>query len=295
MSAMKTFLYMTLMTVLLVVIGGAFDLAFGGRGLFMAVFFLFSIGMNFFTYWFADTIVLKMHRAREVTPAEAPELHRIVDRLVERSGLPKPKVCVVPGAIPNAFATGRNPSHSAVAVTDGLMDLLEPDELEGVVAHELAHIKHYDMLLGTVMASMAGLIAMMASWAQWGLIFGGGRSRGGHPLAAIGGILMILIAPFFAMMIRGLISHQREFAADAGGARMSGNPAALAGALRKIERGARHAVEHDARMGNEGAEHMYFINHFRFGRRRMRMFSTHPPTEERIERLLAMHAAARGA
>lgn len=290
MSKTKTFFFMTLMTVLTVFIGHLFDLYFGGGGAFVKIFFLISLGMNFFSYWFADTVVLKMHGARVVTPEEAPELHAIVDRLVARSKMPKPKVCVVATHMPNAFATGRNPSHAAVAVTTGLMQTLNEDELEGVIAHELAHVRHYDMLLGTVVASLAGLISLLATQARWGMLLGGGRDReNNNPLALVGILLVAFLAPMLAMLIRSLISHQQEFAADAGGAAICGKPLALASALQKIERTATGMAQRHVRndMGNEGMAHMYIINQFSLGRA-ARLFSTHPPTDERIERLLAI-------
>lgn len=290
MSTAKTAFFMALMTVFVVFVGHLFDLYFGGSGVYVKIFFLISLGMNFFSYWFADTIVLKMHRAQVVTAEEAPGLHAMVDRLVARSGLPKPKVCIIPTQMPNAFATGRDRSHAAVAVTEGLMRTLNEDELEGVVAHELAHIRHYDMLLGTVVASLAGLVSLLATQARWGMLLGGGRDRenGGNPLALVGILLVAFLAPMFAMIIRSLISHQQEFAADRGGAEICGKPLALASALKKIERVAMGKAQHHERpdMGNEAMAHMYFINHFSLGGA-MRLFSTHPPTDERIERLLA--------
>lgn len=291
MNGAKTVFFMAIMTVFTVLVGGIFDAYFGGGGVIVMIFFAVALAMNFFSYWFADTIVLKMHKARVVGPEEAPALHAIVDRLVERSGLPKPKVCVLPSQTPNAFATGRNRNHAAVAVTEGLMRNLSRDELEGVVAHELAHIKHYDMLLGTMMASMAGLVALLSRNAMWGMMFGMGRRRGNNsnPLAAVGMILVLVAAPMFAMMLRGLVSQQREFAADEGGAKMSGNPAALASALKKIDAMARGMAQRQVApdMGTQATAHLYFINHFSLGRA-SRLFSTHPPTEERIERLLAL-------
>jgi len=286
MSTLKTGFFMTLMTVFVIFVGYVVDLYFGGSGLYVKIFFLISLGMNVFSYWFADTIVLKMHRAREVTPEEAPGLHAMVDRLLARSGLPKPKVCIIPTQMPNAFATGRNHNHSAVAVTEGLMRTLNEDELEGVLAHELAHIRHYDMLLNTVVASLAGLVSMLAFQARWGMLLGGGR-RDNNPIALIGILAVAILAPLFAMIIRGLISQQREFAADSGGAEICGNPLALASALKKIERQAMGYAQHHQRpdMGNEATAHMYFINHFSLGGA-AKLFSTHPPTDERIERLL---------
>lgn len=290
MNGVKTGFFMVLLTMLFVVVGAIVDANFGGGGAFLWIFFFISIGINFFTYWFADTIVLKMHKAKEVTPEEAPKLHAMVDRLCERAKLPKPKVCVIREQVPNAFATGRNRNHSAVAVTTGLMNTLADDELEGVLAHELAHIRHYDMLLSTIVAAVVGAISIIGYQSRWLLIFGGGRRDSGNPLAGILGILLLILAPIGAMIIRSMISKSREYAADAGGAEICGNPAALASALRSIERSAagfmRHHQPQEA-MGTEATAHLYFINHFSLGQA-ANLFSTHPPTEERIRRLLAL-------
>lgn len=288
MAGIKTFFYLTLMTVLMVAVGSVFDAYFGGHGMIVGLFFLISLAMNVGTYWFSDTLVLKMHGAREVSPSEAPQLHEMVARLAGQAGLPMPKVCVVPSHVPNAFATGRNPRHAAVAVTEGILQALSADELEGVLAHELAHIKHRDTLLQTVVASMAGLVTMLAGQARWGLLLGGGQRReGGHPFAAIGMIFVALLAPLLAMVARAMISQQREYAADETGARISGNPLALASALRDIERAAAGAMGRRGTLGTPATEHLYFINHFQIGDVTS-LLSTHPPTEKRIERLLAM-------
>lgn len=288
MNGIKTFGYLAAMTLLLVAVGAAMDAYSGGGGTYVVVFFAIAIVMNVGTYWFADTIVLKMHKAREVTPEEAPGLHAIVDGLVARSGLPKPKVCIVPNQIPNAFATGRDHNHAAVAVTEGLMRSLDTDELEGVIAHELAHIKNRDMLLSCVLAIVVGAIGMLATSMRWRMMFMGGRRSGGG-LGILIMLFVAIIAPMCAMAIRMAISQQREFAADEGGALMSGKPWALAGALRKIEQmGKSGAISHPEKLGSEATEHLYFINHFSFGRAASKMFRTHPPTDERITRLLDM-------
>ncbi len=292
MNGAKTLFFMLLMTVLLIVVGGALDYAFAGGGIFFYVFGMIAIAVNFFTYWFADSIVLRMHGARVVSPQEAPTLHALVDRLVARGGLPKPKVCIIPTHIPNAFATGRNRSRSAVAVTQGLLESLNEEELEGVLAHELAHIKHYDMLLGTIVACVVGLIAMIGSHARWGLLFFGGRDRNNNPLAIVVILFLAILAPLLAVIIHGFISRSREFAADEGGARLSGNPLGLASALRRIEQQAGRWIQTEE-MGNQATAHLYFINHFSLGRGAVRLFSTHPPTEKRIERLLALNASGR--
>lgn len=226
----KTLLLLTLLTGLLLFIGEAL----GGRsGLVMALFFAFI--MNFISYWFSDSIVLKMYGAREVTPAEMPELHGIIDELVQSAGLPKPKVCVVPEQAPNAFATGRNPEHSAVAVTEGILRVLSPQELKGVIAHELSHIKHRDTLISTVAATIAGAIMFLLRMAQWAWMFGGSRdddNGGGNILASL---LLIVVGPLAAMIIQMAISRSREFMADEEGARISHAPMALADALLKLE------------------------------------------------------------
>lgn len=292
MNGVKTLFYMVMMTVLVVLVGAAFDARFGGGGRFALMALVFAFLMNFFTYWFADTIVLKMHGARVVTPEEAPRLHAIVDRLAARSHMPKPKVCIVPSEVPNAFATGRNPSHSAIAATEGILKLLNDDELEGVLVHELAHVQHYDMLLNTVVAVASGIIAMLASQARWGMIFGGGRDRNSNnPFGAIAMLFVAILAPIFALILRSLVSQQREFSADEGGAHICGNPAALASALRKIEEHVRGMQQLD--LGTEGTAHLYFVNHFTLAHAASRLFSTHPPTEERIERLVAMSESGR--
>ncbi|MBI1784374.1 zinc metalloprotease HtpX [Candidatus Sumerlaeota bacterium] len=298
MNGTKTFFFMTLMTVLLVVVGAAFDKFFRTGGQFVGLFFMISLVMNLFSYWFADTVILAMHGAREVSPAETPRLHAVIDRLVDRSGLPKPKVCVVPSQIPNAFATGRNPRHAAVAVTEGLLQILNEDELEGVISHEMAHIKHYDTLLQTIVASMAGLVALIASQARWGLLLGGGRDReNNNPLAVVGILFVAILAPIFATIVRMLISQQREYAADAGGAQISGNPIALATALRTIDKQAHRLMGSSfgrgEALGFSATEHLYFINHFSLGERAFQLFSSHPPTEKRIARLLAMAESGR--
>ncbi len=219
MNTMKTFLLMAVMTILLVFVG---RLIGGQNGMVMA--FLFAMIMNFGSYWFSDKIVLKMYGAQEVTRTEQPELVSMVEELSGRAGLPMPKVYVIPNEQPNAFATGRNPDHAAVAVTEGIMKTLSRDELRGVLGHELTHVKHRDILIGTIAATLAGAISMLASMAQWGMMFGGGRSsdrEGGSPIA---GLVMMIVAPIAAMMIQMAISRSREYDADAGGAQVAGNP-----------------------------------------------------------------------
>ena len=278
MNTMRTFVLMALMTVLLVFVG---NLLGGENGMMMA--FLVAVVMNFGTYWFSDKMVLRMYRAQEVTTADAPELVGIVEDLAGRAGLPMPRVYMIPDDQPNAFATGRDPSHAAVAVTRGIMHTLSRDELRGVLGHELAHVQHRDILIGTVAATMAGAISMIANMAQWGMMFGGNRSddrEGGSPL---GGIIMMLVAPFAAMLIQMAISRSREYLADEGGAKIAGNPLSLANALRKLEQKA----EQIPMQASPTTAHMFIVNPLSGGGL-MRLFSTHPPMEERIARLEAM-------
>ena len=238
--------------------------------------------MNFVTYFFSDKIVLKMYKAREVSEAEAPVLHRIVRRLSQKAGMPMPKVYIIPDMSPNAFATGRNPNHAAVAATEGIMQLLSEEELSGVMAHELAHVRHRDILIGTIAATVAGAISYLAQMAQWAMIFGGRHDddEGGSPIAAI---VMMIVVPIAAMLIQMAISRSREYAADEGGARLHGNPHALANALRKLHNGAQAIPMH----ATPATSHMMIVNPFSGGAM-MKLFSTHPPVEERIARLEAM-------
>jgi heat shock protein HtpX len=270
---------MTLLTVLLVLIGNLL----GGQG-GMIIGFLFAAAMNFGSYWFSDKIVLRMYNARELTRSEAPEVFQITEDLARRGGIPMPKLYLIPGEQPNAFATGRDPAHAAVAMTEGILRLLPRAELRGVIAHELAHVKHRDILIGSVAATMAGAISMIANMAQWALIFGGGRhssdDEGGHPVA---GLLMIIIAPIAAMLIQMAISRSREFLADEGGATMAGDPISLANALRRL-----HTRAQEIPMeATPATAHMFIVNPLTGGGL-MNLFSTHPPMEERIARLEAM-------
>jgi len=277
MNTTKTVFLMAVMTVLLVLVGSLL----GGRGGMMTAF-VFAMIMNFGSYWFSDKIVLKVYGAQELTQSDAPELFQIVQDLSGRAGLPMPKVYMIEGEQPNAFATGRDPNHAAVAVTKGIVGMLTRDELRGVLGHELAHVKHRDILVGTIAATMAGAISMIANMAQWGMIFGGGRSndREGSP---IGGLVMMIVAPIAAMLIQMAISRSREFMADEGGAQIAGNPLSLASALRKLESRA-HQIPMDA---SPSTAHMFIVNPLSGGGI-AKLFSTHPPMEERIARLEAM-------
>ena len=272
MNMLKTVLLMTVLTAGLVLVGGWV----GGEG--GALIALVVAGaMNFGSYFFSDKIVLKMYRAREVTRAEAPELYEIVESLSRRAGLPVPRVAIIPGQQPNAFATGRNPEHAVVAATEGILQILDRQELEGVMAHELAHVRNRDMLISSVAATLAGAIMVLA---RFGLFFGGGdRDRGGGALA----LLVVILAPIAAMLVQAAISRSREFSADAGGAEISGKPRALASALQKLEATAKRVPL----QGNPATAHMFIVHPFRGGGLG-KLFSTHPPTGERVERLLQM-------
>jgi heat shock protein HtpX len=272
MNMLKTVLLMTVLTAALVLVGGWV----GGEGGAL-VALIVAGAMNFGSYFFSDKIVLRMYRAREVTRAEAPVLYEVVESLSRRAGLPVPRVAIIPGQQPNAVATGRNPEHAVVAATEGILQILDRDEIEGVMAHELAHVRHRDMLISSVAATLAGAIMVLA---RFGLFFGGGdRDRGGGALA----LLVVVLAPIAAMIIQAAISRSREFAADAGGAEISGKPRALASALRKLEATAKRVPL----QGNPATAHMFIVHPFRGGGIG-KMFSTHPPTEERVERLLQM-------
>ncbi len=273
---LRTGLLMAVLTGLLMGIG----YIFGGPNLAL-VMFMFSLLFNFITYWYSDKIVLSWYRARIVDEYEAPDLYSIVRGLAERAGLPTPRVAIIPTETPNAFATGRDPEHAVVAVTQGLLKILTRDELEGVLGHELTHVKNRDMLIGTLAAAMAGAIIQLAYWARWIAIFGGfggDRDDGENVLAAI---LVAILAPIAAMLVQAAISRSREFLADEGGARISGKPQALASALMKIEQAVRYRP---LKNGNPATAHMFIINPFR-GLGLATLFSTHPPTEARIERL----------
>jgi heat shock protein HtpX len=282
MNNIKAFLLMGFLTMLLVLIGNAVG---GSSGAML--FFGIALVMNFITFFFSDKIAIKMTRSRPVSESEAPELYDIVRRLSGQAGIPMPRIFITPSPQPNAFATGRGPAHAAVAVTEGIMVLLSRTELEGVLAHELGHVKNRDVLIGTIAASLAGAITMIANMLQWGLIFGGiGGSDdegGGGILGLAGTLLMIILAPIAAMLIQMAISRSREFEADADGARIAGRSDGLAGALLKMERGARQIPM----QVNPAASHLFIVNPLS-GQAMARLFSTHPPIEERVRRLEEM-------
>ena len=279
MNMVKTVGLMVFMTLLLIFVGAAI----GGRSGMIMAFALATI-MNVGSYWFSDKIVLRMYNAQPVTEAQAPELYSIVRTLVQKAGLPMPKVYIIPEETPNAFATGRNPEHAVVAVTQGITRLLSREELSGVIAHELAHIKHRDMLTGTIVATIAGAISMLAQMAQWAMIFGGSRrddDEGGNPIVAL---VMMIVAPIAAMLVQMAISRTREFEADAGGARIAGNPSGLANALLKLEQGSQVIPMEDAK---PATAHMFIVNPLTGGGL-LKLFSTHPPIAERVKRLNEM-------
>ncbi len=278
MNNLKTVVLMVTLTLMFVFIGALL----GGRS-GMTVALVIAFAMNFITYWFSDKIVLRMYGARQVTEAEAPDLYGIVRRLASMGQLPMPKVYLMDADQPNAFATGRDPKHGAVAVTTGLMGILTKEELAGVIGHELAHIKHRDILVGTVAATIAGAISYLAQMAQWAALFGGGRQdeeRGGSPVAAFA---MMIVGPIAAMLVQMAISRSREYGADQGGAKIAGNPLSLSNALKKL-----HAASQRIPMeANPATSHMFIVNPLSGGGL-LRLFSTHPPIEERISRLESM-------
>ncbi len=277
MNATKTLLLMALMTALLVVIGNFL----GGRS-GMLIAFAFALVMNFGSYWFSDKVVLAMYHGRRLEQKDAPELYTLVEALAQKAGLPMPKLYLIPGEQPNAFATGRDPAHSAVAVTDGILRFMSRTELQGVLAHELSHVKHRDILIGTIAATMAGAISMIANMAHWAMIFGGRSSDNerGNPIVAL---LMIIVAPIAAMLIQLAISRSREYLADEGSAQITGDPTALANALRKLSDASRQIPM----QASPSTAHMFIVNPLS-GKGFARLFSTHPPIEERIARLEAM-------
>jgi heat shock protein HtpX len=278
MNNIKTLVLLVTLTLILVWAGAAMG---GKQG--MTIAFIFALGMNFFAYWFSDKIVLKMYKAKEVTEAEAPDLYSIVRMLSQKAEIPMPKVYIIDQEQPNAFATGRNPKHAAVAVTTGIMRILSREELQGVIGHELAHVKHRDILVSTIAATIAGAISFLAQMAQWAMIFGGHRGdddEGGSPVAAF---VMMIVGPIAAMIIQMAISRSREYGADKGGAEIAGNPRYLAGALRKLHM-ASQKIHMDA---NPSTAHMFIVNPLSGGGI-LKLFSTHPPIEERIARLESM-------
>ena len=277
-NTVKTALLLGALTGLLMLIGGLIG---GKGGIYIA--FVFAAILNFGSYWFSDKIVLKMYRAQEVSESSAPDLYNIVRNLAMRASLPMPRVFIIPEETPNAFATGRNEKHAVVAVTEGIMRILSKEELEGVIAHELSHIKNKDMLISSIAATIAGAISMLATMAQWAAIFGGGRSSDDEGGGIIGLIAMAIFAPLAAAVIQMSISRSREYLADAGGASITKNPYGLASALEKLTK-ASQIIPMDAK---PSTAHLFIVNPLS-GKAFMNLFSTHPPLAERIARLRSM-------
>jgi heat shock protein HtpX len=281
MNRFKTTLLLTCLTLLMVAMGSAIG---GTTGMVFA--FFMACAMNFFSYWFSDKIVLAMYRAREIGEADDPAFYGMVRRLAARAQLPMPRVYVIPSESANAFATGRNPHHAAVAATEGIRRILSDDELEGVMAHELAHVKNRDILISTIAATFAGAISMLGSMLQWGAILGGGRSsddgEGGGGL--LGSLALAIIAPIAAMLVQMAVSRSREYLADETGAAICGRPLALANALRKLHSASRMLPMGEAR---PASAHLFIVNPLTGGGLAS-LFSTHPPMEERIARLERM-------
>ncbi|MFI5322955.1 MAG: zinc metalloprotease HtpX [Thermodesulfobacteriota bacterium] len=289
MNTLKSLILLVALSAILMWIGGALG---GKQGLVIA--FGFAMVMNFASYWWSDKIVLSLYGAEEVKYEDAPELYSDIQDLTQRAGLPMPRVYITPQEQPNAFATGRNPDHAAVAVTQGILRLLSRDELKGVLSHELAHVKHRDILIGSIAATIAMAITYLAYMAQFAAIFGGGgggdsRDRGGNPL---GLLAMAILAPLAATVIRLAISRTREYAADEGGAEISGNPLSLANALRKLEAASGRIPLQVSEQVADSTSHM-LISSPLSGGGISSLFSTHPPMEERIRRLEAMAAGIR--
>ena len=276
----KTTVLLAALTVLIVLIGRMFG---GNQGMMIA--FIFAMLMNVGSYWYSDKIVLAMYRAKELSSGEAPQIHRMVEELAQNGGLPKPRIYLIPSETPNAFATGRNPEHAVVAVTEGIVRLLEPEELKGVLAHELGHVKNRDILIGSIAATLAGVVMMLASMARFAAIFGFGGSNddeGGGNIIVL--ILMSILAPLAAMLIQMAISRSREYLADETGARLAGNPKSLASALEKLSYASQRKP---MRQASPATAHMFTVNPLSGGGF-TKWFSTHPPVEERVRRLRAL-------
>src|SRR5712691_6492047 len=278
----KTAVLLAALTSLVVLIGQAIG---GQQGMLIA--FVLAVAMNFGSYWFSDRIVLSIYGAQPIEEAQAPDLYRIVRRLTTKADIPLPRIYLIPGDTPNAFATGRNPQHAAVAVTEGIMRMLDDEELEGVLAHELSHVRNRDTLIMTIAATMAGVITYLGQMAQWGAMFGGGRrdneEGGGGGLGMIGVLIMAILAPFAALLIQMAISRSREYEADATGARLAGKASGLAHALEKLEA----ASQQNPLPASPATAHLFIVNPLTSGGIAS-LFSTHPPIEERIARLQAM-------
>jgi heat shock protein HtpX len=276
-NRIKTYFLLGTLTVILVLVGSLF----GKTGMYIA--FFIALAMNWFSYFFSDRIVLAMYRAKEFTYNDLPQVHNAVSELTQRAGLPMPKLYLIHSDTPNAFATGRDPKHAAVAVTSGILELLTENELKGVLSHELSHIKHRDILIATIAATLAAAITMLARMMQWAAILGGGGddNRQGNILGLVGILAFAILAPIAAMLVQLAISRSREYLADEGGARLTGRPGDLASALRKLSAGVSRAPMRNA---NPATAHMFIVAPFS-GKAMLALFSTHPPVEERIRRL----------
>lgn len=277
MNYFKTFVLLTALTLLFIWVGGLLG---GQQGMIVA--FVFACLMNLMSYWFSDKIVLAMYRAKPVTESEAPELHGMLGDLCQKARMPLPKIYIIPQEAPNAFATGRNPNHAVVAVTEGILRILDRDELRGVLAHELAHVRNRDILISSVAATVAGAITMLANMARWTLMFGGHRdrndSRQGNPIVLL---VALILVPIAAMLIQLAISRSREFAADDSGAQLEGNARPLASALEKLEQ----AAKQYRLAAHPSTAHLFIVNPLS-AELFAKLFSTHPPTKERVARLL---------
>jgi heat shock protein HtpX len=283
MNGLRTTILLAALTALVVWIG---DMVGGPNGAVLAL--IMAGAMNFFSYWFSDKIVLRMYGAQEITANDDPELYGLVQDLAGRAGLPMPRVYMIPEETPNAFATGRNPEHAAVAVTQGIRRILNKRELAGVLGHELSHVKHRDILISSIAATLAGAISYLAYMAQWGMLLGGGRDReegGGNNI--LGLLFMMIVAPLAAMLIQMAVSRSREYGADEGGAKVTGDPLALASALRKLHMGAQNIPLQANPATTSATAHMFIVNPLTGGGL-ANLFSTHPAMEERIARLEAM-------
>ncbi|HHY25407.1 MAG TPA: zinc metalloprotease HtpX [Desulfitobacterium dehalogenans] len=277
-NQLKTVFLMSLLTVLVILAGRAI----GGTG-GMQIAFIFAMVMNFGSYWFSDKMALAMTKSQPISREQSPELYAMVEKLADQANLPMPRLYMTPSPQPNAFATGRNPNHAAIAVTQGLMQMLNREELEGVLAHEMAHIKNRDILISTLAAVMAGVITMLANWAQWALMFGGLNGDDEDGASGLAALPLIILGPIAAMLVQMGISRSREFLADSTGAEIAGNSYGLANALQKLERSSA-VIPMDV---NPSASHMFIVNPLK-ARRVANLFSTHPPIEERVKRLNTM-------
>ncbi|MCD6083151.1 zinc metalloprotease HtpX [Candidatus Aerophobetes bacterium] len=282
MNVFKTVILLTALTLLLIFIG---QLVAGPAGALVA--FIIALLMNLVSFWFSDKIVIGMYRGREILPSDEPRIHRMVSNLSQAANIPKPRIYLIPLNIPNAFATGRDPKHASLALTEGILRTLNEEELEGVISHEIAHIKNRDILIGTIAATLAGAIMTIAYWARWIAFLGSGdEDRGG--IGLIGILLLSILAPLAATIVQMAISRTREYQADETGAHLSGKPLALANALEKLEMVARR---NPLGGGSPATSHLFIVNPFR-GDFLFRLFSTHPPIEERIRRLRALAGIA---